>query len=67
MGIALPFSLGVAISGTLYARLIDDKSTSFTAFYVFIGTAMAITVLDPHEQSLAQSSQNNLNSYFSIF
>jgi len=43
IGMAVPFGLGVAISRTLYQNLAIDDSVSFTAFFVFIGTAMSIT------------------------
>jgi len=47
IGMIVPFALGVAISRTLFDTLQGDDpiygSASFTAFYVFIGTAMSIT------------------------
>jgi Kef-type K+ transport system membrane component KefB len=44
---AVPFALGIAISKVLFHKLMSPdpefQDVSFTAFFVFIGTAMAIT------------------------
>ena len=44
---AVPFTLGVGVSVPLYNNvlIVEDKfkDVSFTSFYVFCGTAMAIT------------------------
>jgi Kef-type K+ transport system membrane component KefB len=46
-GMAIPFALGVAISGTLLRTLQGDEvqyeHVSFTSFFVFIGTALSVT------------------------
>ena len=44
VGMAVPFGLGVAISKPMYDNLLEpDFQPSFTAFFVFIGTALSIT------------------------
>jgi hypothetical protein len=41
-GIALPFTMGVAVSKYIYDNY-ADKSVSFSSFFVFCGVAMSIT------------------------
>lgn len=43
IGMAVPFALGVAISGFMIDILQSDQDTKFISFFVFIGTAMSIT------------------------
>jgi len=58
-GIAIPFALGVAISRTLFDTLQGDdpkfKNVNFTAFFVFIGTAMSITAFPVLARFLKES------------
>lgn len=47
LGMALPFSMGIAISYGLYNQFANEPGTkpiSFGVFLLFIGVAMAITV-----------------------
>ena len=50
LGMALPFGMGAAIAYGLYNQFRDDPGTtsiSFGVYMLFVGVAMAITVLIP--------------------
>jgi len=54
-GIVIPFGLGIAISRIMYDTLLDDIQPSFTAFFVFMGTAMSITAFPVLARILKES------------
>ena len=43
IGMAIPFALGIAVSGLMIDVLQADQDTNYVSFFVFIGTAMSIT------------------------
>ena len=43
VGMILPFGLGAAVAVPLYHRYVDEETTSFGHFLLFVGVAMAIT------------------------